>query len=64
MLERKDIRIKFYMTKISFTGKQHTITIPKELVKMMGFKKGTEVIISKYPDKNILFIEEIKKNHD
>ena len=49
------------MAKISFTGKQYVITIPKDLVEMMGWGKETEVIISKYPEKGILFIEEIKK---
>ncbi len=49
------------MAKISYTGKQYTITIPKDLMQMMGWDKDTEVIISKYPDKNILYIEKIKK---
>ena len=49
------------MAKISNTGKQFTITVPKELMKMMGWNEDTEVIISKYPEKEILFIEKIKK---
>ncbi|MBS3104978.1 hypothetical protein J4234_01865 [Candidatus Woesearchaeota archaeon] len=49
------------MAKISSTGKQFTITVPKELMKMMGWDERTEVIISKYPGKDILFIENIKK---
>ena len=49
------------MAKISSTGKQFTITIPKELMKMMDWDDNTEVVISKYPEKDILFIEKIKK---
>ena len=49
------------MAKISSTGKQFTITIPKELMQLMGWNVNTEVIITKYPEKNIVYIEEIKK---
>ena len=49
------------MAKISNTGKQFTITVPKELMKMMGWNEDTEVVISKFPEKDILFIEKIKK---
>ena len=49
------------MAKVSYTGKQYTITIPKDLMQMMGWDKDTEIIISKYPDKDILYIEKIKK---
>jgi bifunctional DNA-binding transcriptional regulator/antitoxin component of YhaV-PrlF toxin-antitoxin module len=49
------------MAKIMFTGKQFVLTIPKDLVEMMGWGKETRVIVSKYPDKDILFIEKIKK---
>lgn len=49
------------MAKISSTGKQFTITIPKELMKIMDWDENTEVVISKYPEKDILFIEKIKK---
>ncbi len=48
------------MAKISFTGKQHTITIPKDLMKLMHWDDDTEIIISKYPGKEILYLEEIK----
>lgn len=51
------------MAKISSTGKQFTITIPKELMQIMNWDKDTEVIISKYPEKGILFIEKIKKKN-
>ena len=52
------------MAKISNTGKQFTITIPKELIKIMGWDENTEVIISKYPEKKVVYIEKIeeKKN--
>ena len=49
------------MAKISNTGKQFTITIPKDLMEIMGWNETTEVIISKYPEKDIVFIEKIKK---
>lgn len=49
------------MAKISFTGKQFTITIPKDLMELMGWDENTEVIISKYPEKGIVFIEKISK---
>lgn len=49
------------MSKIVFTGKQFVITIPKDLIEIMGWGKETEVIISKYPEKGIVFIEEIKR---
>ena len=49
------------MAKISYTGKQFTITVPKDLMEIMGWDENTEVIISKYPEKNIIFIEKLKK---
>ena len=48
------------MAKITFTGKQYVVTIPKDLVELMGWSRDTKVIISKFPDKDILFVEEIK----
>jgi len=50
------------MTKVTSTGKQFVITIPKNIVIKMGWTKKTEVLISKHPDKEIVYIEEIKKN--
>ncbi|MBN1156361.1 hypothetical protein JXA85_02000 [Candidatus Woesearchaeota archaeon] len=50
------------MTRILSTGKQFVLTIPKELVELMKWKKGTEVIVSKYPEKRILYIEEVRKD--
>tara|TARA_Y100000310_G_scaffold334770_1_gene415267 strand:- start:257 stop:409 length:153 start_codon:yes stop_codon:yes gene_type:complete len=49
------------MSKITSNGKQFTVTIPIELVKLMGWDTKTEVVISKYPEKNLVYIEEIKK---
>ena len=49
------------MSKIMFTGKQFVVTIPKDLAEVMGWDSDTEVIISKYPEKNIVFIEKIKR---
>lgn len=49
------------MAKISFTGKQYTITVPKDLMEVMGWDKDTEIVISKYPEKDMLFIERIDK---
>ncbi len=49
------------MVKLLSTGKQYVLTISPDLVKRMGWKKGTEVIISKIPEKDLLYIEEIKK---
>jgi hypothetical protein len=50
------------MTRILSTGKQYVLTIPKDLVELMKWKKGTEVIVSKYPGKRIIYIEEVGKN--
>jgi hypothetical protein len=49
------------MTKITSTGKQFVITIPKDIVMKMGWSKKTEILVSKHPDKDIVYIEEIKK---
>jgi len=50
------------MARISSTGRQFIITVPKDLMVLMEWNKDTDVIISKYPDKNILYIEQIKKS--
>ena len=49
------------MSTISFTGKQYIMTIPKDLIELMGWQEGTEILISKYPEKKILYLEKIKK---
>ncbi len=49
------------MAKITFTGKQFMLTIPKDLVEIMGWDKDTEVLISKYPNQDIVYIEQIRK---
>jgi len=48
------------MAKILYNGKQYTLTVSPDLIKRMGWKKGTEVIISKDMHSDMLFIEEIK----
>jgi len=48
------------MTKIQYNKKQYTITIPKEIIKLLGWEKNTEILVSKYPEKDIIFIEKIK----
>ena len=50
------------MAKISSTGKQFTITIPKDLVEILILDSKDEVIISKFPEKKILFVEKLGKN--
>lgn len=49
------------MARIQDTGKQFTITIPKDAMKRMGWEGGTEVYIAKDPDREILYIEEQPK---
>jgi len=51
------------MAKISSTGKQFTITIPKDIVKILKLDTKVEVIVSKYPGKRILFIEKLEKKN-
>jgi len=51
------------MAKISYTGKQYTITIPKDLMKIMGWNENTEIIIGKYPEKDLIFIEKIENEN-
>ena len=49
------------MTRLLFTGKQYMITLSPDLVKRMGWEKGTDILISKFPDKDLLYIEQIKE---
>ena len=49
------------MSSIVFNGNQHTVTIPVDAIERMGWKKGTKVYIGKDPDRDILYIEEMKK---
>lgn len=48
------------MVKITSTGKQFLITVPKDIIQKMGWTKDTEVLISKHPDKEVIYIEEMK----
>jgi len=50
------------MARISSTGKQFTITLPKDLIKLLSLDPKDEIVISKFPEKNILFLEKIGKN--
>ena len=52
------------MAKISSTGKQFTVTIPKDLMRIMGWDKDTEVLIGKYPEKNMVYIEKIETKNE
>ncbi len=52
------------MVKIQFNGNQYTITIAPEHIRRMGWKKGTEVYVTKDPDRNNLYIEEMPKNRN
>ncbi len=49
------------MPKIQYNKKQYTVTIPKEIIKLLGWDKNTEVVISKYPEKDIIYLEKIKQ---
>jgi hypothetical protein len=49
------------MAKIVSTGKQFMLTIPKDLIELMGWDSDTEVIITKYPEKDLLYIEKIRR---
>ena len=50
------------MVKISSTGKQHTITIPKDILGILDWDIKFEYVIGKVPEKKILFIGKINKN--
>jgi len=42
-------------------NKQFSVNLPKDVVESIGWKKGDNIIISKMPEKNIIFIERVKK---
>jgi carbohydrate-selective porin OprB len=48
------------MPKILHTGKQFVLTISPDIMKAMGWKKGTEVILSKVPGENQVYLEKIE----
>jgi|TARA_B100001964_G_C14232384_1_gene600677 bifunctional DNA-binding transcriptional regulator/antitoxin component of YhaV-PrlF toxin-antitoxin module len=50
------------MARISSTGKQFTITLPKDLIKLLNVNPKDEIVIGKLPEKKILFLEKIDKN--
>ena len=47
------------MPRILSTGKQFIVTISPEVMKAMGWKKGTELILSKTPGEKVVYLEEI-----
>ena len=53
--------LTYNMVKILHTGKQFVITLSPDLIKRMGWKKGTDLLVSKVPDKDLLYIEEMPK---
>jgi len=50
------------MAKIQYNGQQYTVTISPEHIERMGWKKGTKVYITKDPERELLYIEELP-NH-
>lgn len=48
------------MVKIQFNNNQYTVTIGVEHIKRMGWKKGTELYITKHPDMEYLYIQEME----
>ena len=49
------------MPKILSTGRQYIITISPEIMKTMGWEKGTELILSKVPGEKQVYIEEVEE---
>jgi hypothetical protein len=50
------------MVKLQFNKKQYTLTLSSDLVRRMGWKQGAELFISKDPNSDMLYIEEIKSD--
>ena len=50
------------MTKIQFNGRQYTVTISEDNIKRMRWQKGTTVYIAKDPERDMLYVEEIKSS--
>lgn len=50
------------MSKIQSTGRQHIVTLPEEIIRLMKWKKGTEVYIAKDPDKDRVYITDLPKD--
>ncbi len=48
------------MAKIQFNNRQYTVTIPKDIIERMKWKKGTKIIVGKGVENNIVYIEEMK----
>jgi len=52
------------MPRIVSTGKQFLLNISPDVMKAMGWKKGTELLICKVPGQNQVYLEEIKGMND
>ena len=50
------------MTKIQFNVRQYTVTISEDNIKRMRWQKGTTVYIAKDPERDMLYVEEIKSS--
>ena len=49
------------MTKLQFNGNQFTITISKELIERVSWKKGANLFVGKGRNEDFLYIEEAGK---
>jgi hypothetical protein len=47
------------MKKIQYNGNQFTVTLPRELIEIVKWKKGTKIYIGKNLDSDTLYIEKI-----
>jgi bifunctional DNA-binding transcriptional regulator/antitoxin component of YhaV-PrlF toxin-antitoxin module len=52
------------MVKLQHNGRQYTITIPEELVRKLGWKKGDELFVQKEREKKIVYIEREEEQED
>lgn len=52
------------MVKLLYTGKQYQITIPKDHIKRMKWKRFDELYITKDPEKDFLYIEKMPKQNN
>jgi len=46
------------MVILQHNGKQFTITIPEDVIKQMGWKKGTDLYVGKDIGKDVVYIIE------
>lgn len=70
-ITNKVINKSYYMTKITKSGKQFKISIPKEIMQFTGWDDNTELILFPYirePDEEVttetpIMIKKIKQNN-